>query len=150
MGDSASSNSHLQVTKDEQQTPVRSRAVRSQCRLYRKHSGSAQKGITKAWRSCKVAAHRPRQPSKQRSPEALGQRVLAGCRQHAHELVEGAEGPPYAEADVQAGQVDQVAGKRRIMVRVEPAAEFTSSPVDVGMSTDFIARMYRMYRWHQG
>jgi hypothetical protein len=54
--------------------------------------------------------------------EALWQRVLAGCGQHSHELVEGAEGPPDVELDVQAGQVDQVAGKRRVVVRVEPAA----------------------------
>ena len=55
-------------------------------------------------------------------PEWLRQCVLAGCWQHPHELVEGAEGLAQVEADGQAGQVDQVTGKGGVVEGVEPVS----------------------------
>lgn len=46
--------------------------------------------------------------------------MLAGCWQHPHQLVEGAEGPPQVEGDGQGGQVDKVARKGGVVEGVEP------------------------------
>ena len=50
----------------------------------------------------------------------LGQGMGRGCRQHAHQLIEGLEGIPQGELDVQARQALQVRRKRRIMIRIVP------------------------------
>jgi len=55
------------------------------------------------------------------SPEWFRQCVLAGCWQHPHELVEGAEGPTQLEADGQARQVHKVTGKGGVVEGVVPA-----------------------------